>query len=222
MADTTVGEIHEVRKGLWAFLSWLCFSDADWLSSHTLITWQWRRSGWAPGIWCRNGRAGKNPKWELYNWKLQSTITSSACYKATCLDFWSHDGHGTLWRVLSRKGVMWRTEHFSIVCCIDVVELEPVIVGSFCLGLLASFTCAVAKSENTLAGHWTTNGWLQQKLPKFSFRIHTTALWAIQQSSISFAKFNRAVAPVPEVFTYNCCAWLWNLLIVFMCSLGLG
>ena len=24
------GEIHEVRKGMWAFFSLLCFSDADW------------------------------------------------------------------------------------------------------------------------------------------------------------------------------------------------
>ena len=35
MADT-FWEIHEVRKGLWACFSWLCFSDADWL---TLVTW---------------------------------------------------------------------------------------------------------------------------------------------------------------------------------------
>ena len=30
-------EIHEVRKGLWAFR--LRFSGADWLSSETAITW---------------------------------------------------------------------------------------------------------------------------------------------------------------------------------------
>ena len=36
MADI-FGEIHEVRKGLWAFffLSWLCSLDVDWLSRQT-------------------------------------------------------------------------------------------------------------------------------------------------------------------------------------------
>ena len=38
-------ETHEVRKGLWAFFSWLCFWDADWLSKQTLITWQQRGPG---------------------------------------------------------------------------------------------------------------------------------------------------------------------------------
>ena len=33
----------------------------------------------------------------------------------------------------------------------------------------------------------------QQKLPKFGFRIHTTALWPVEQSSLS-AKFDRPVA----------------------------
>ena len=28
-------EIHEVRKGLWAFISWFCFSGADWLGWQT-------------------------------------------------------------------------------------------------------------------------------------------------------------------------------------------
>ena len=36
MADLFVGEIHEVRKGLWVFFSWLSFSDADWLVRQTL------------------------------------------------------------------------------------------------------------------------------------------------------------------------------------------
>ena len=27
-------------KGLWAFISWLCFSDADWLNRQTPITWK--------------------------------------------------------------------------------------------------------------------------------------------------------------------------------------
>ena len=27
------------RKGMWAFSSWLCFSDADWLGRQTPITW---------------------------------------------------------------------------------------------------------------------------------------------------------------------------------------
>ena len=30
-----LGEIHEVRKGTWAFISWLCFSGADWLREQT-------------------------------------------------------------------------------------------------------------------------------------------------------------------------------------------
>ena len=38
MADTFL-EIQEVRKGLWAFVSWLCFSGADWLVRQTPITW---------------------------------------------------------------------------------------------------------------------------------------------------------------------------------------
>ena len=29
----TCWEIHEVRKGIWAFSSWLCFSDTDWMGS---------------------------------------------------------------------------------------------------------------------------------------------------------------------------------------------
>ena len=33
MADTL--RIREVRKGVWAFVSWLCFSDADWLGRQT-------------------------------------------------------------------------------------------------------------------------------------------------------------------------------------------
>ena len=37
MADT-FWEIHEVRKGMWAFL--LCFTGADWLSRKTPITWK--------------------------------------------------------------------------------------------------------------------------------------------------------------------------------------
>ena len=37
---------------------------------------------------------------------------------------------------------------------------------------------------------WQTNGWPQQKLPKFDFRTHTTALWPVEQSSILSAKFD--------------------------------
>ena len=32
-------EIHEVRKVLWAFFSWLWYSDADWLGRQSPITW---------------------------------------------------------------------------------------------------------------------------------------------------------------------------------------
>ena len=37
---------------------------------------------------------------------------------------------------------------------------------------------------------WRMNGWLQQKLPMFGFRTHTTALWPMEQSSILSAKFD--------------------------------
>ena len=39
-----------------------------------------------------------------------------------------------------------------------------------------------------------TNGWPQQKLPKFGFRTHTTALWLIDQSSILSDKFDCPLA----------------------------
>ena len=39
MADTFVWEMHQVRKGLWALFSWLCFTCADWLGRQTPITW---------------------------------------------------------------------------------------------------------------------------------------------------------------------------------------
>ena len=32
-------EIHEVRRGMWAFFSLLCFSDADWLCRRNPISW---------------------------------------------------------------------------------------------------------------------------------------------------------------------------------------
>ena len=45
MADKSFfRDIHEVRKGLWAFFSWLCFMDAYWLSRQTQITWYWRHA----------------------------------------------------------------------------------------------------------------------------------------------------------------------------------
>ena len=34
-----LGEIHLMRKGLWAFFSWLYFSGADWLSRQAVVTW---------------------------------------------------------------------------------------------------------------------------------------------------------------------------------------
>ena len=39
MTNAFVWEIYEVRKGIWAFLSWLWFTDADWLDRQTPITW---------------------------------------------------------------------------------------------------------------------------------------------------------------------------------------
>ena len=38
MADTFFEEIHEMRKGLWAFSSRWCSLDADWLRSQVPIT----------------------------------------------------------------------------------------------------------------------------------------------------------------------------------------
>ena len=37
---------------------------------------------------------------------------------------------------------------------------------------------------------WQTNDWLQQKLPKFGFRTHTTACWPVEQSSILSTEFD--------------------------------
>ena len=37
---------------------------------------------------------------------------------------------------------------------------------------------------------WHINGWPQQKLPKFGFRTHTTALCPVEQSSILSAKYD--------------------------------
>ena len=59
-----------------------------------------------------------------------------------------------------------------------------------------SQSCAVAKSEQ----FWRATG--QSKLPKFGFRIHRTALWAM--SFIMSAKFD-----CPGFFNFTCCAWLW-------------
>ena len=47
MADIFFLEIHEVRKGLWAFVSWLCFPYADWLSRQTRITWLRGKGKWS-------------------------------------------------------------------------------------------------------------------------------------------------------------------------------
>ena len=61
---------------------------------------------------------------------------------------------------------------------------------------LVSQSRAVAKSEKfwraTAHSAWGTNGWLQQKLPKFGFR--TTAFWPVEQSSILSARFDCPVA----------------------------
>ena len=39
MADIFLKQIYEVRKGMWAFFSWLCFPGSDWLGRQALITW---------------------------------------------------------------------------------------------------------------------------------------------------------------------------------------
>ena len=43
-----LGEIHEVRKGLWGFFL-DCFSDADWLGRQTPDTWSFVFSLWSLG-----------------------------------------------------------------------------------------------------------------------------------------------------------------------------
>ena len=45
----------------------------------------------------------------------------------------------------------------------------------------------------------------QQKLPKFGFCTHTTALWSMEQSSILSAKLDCPVAR--QNFTFSYCAW---------------
>ena len=65
MADKFVWEIHEVRRGLWA---WLCFSGADWLGEQTLITWL---ELWADrSVLCK----------AFYDWN-NSWVKQSSCYK---------------------------------------------------------------------------------------------------------------------------------------------
>ena len=49
---------------------------------------------------------------------------------------------------------------------------------------------------------WQKKGWPQQKLPKFGFRTHTTALWPMEQSSILSAKSDCQ----PELFRFSQCA----------------
>ena len=66
------------------------------------------------------------------------------------------------------------------------------------LKIFSSLFCAVTKTEisdGPLDNEtWHTNGWLQQKLPKFGFRTHATAIWPMEQSSILSAKFDCPVA----------------------------
>ena len=69
-----------------------------------------------------------------------------------------------------------------------------------------------SKKWKILASHWTiklgiqTAGGPQQKLPKFGFRTHTTALWPVEQSSILSDKVWLSSGP-PELFTFRYCAW---------------
>ena len=113
---------------------------------------------------------------------------------------------GTLERVLCWKGVIWRTEYFSIVCCINVMVVKPIIVVSFCLVAYKPVSQSCAENWNIMApldNHtWFINSWPQQKLPKFGFGSQTTALWPMYQSCILYAKFDCPVDPAPECF--NC------------------
>ena len=46
----------------------------------------------------------------------------------------------------------------------------------------------------------------QQKLPKFGFRSHTTALWPMEQSSILSAKFDCPVVNLVPRTSYGACS----------------
>ena len=79
---------------------------------------------------------------------------------------------------------------------------------------VASQSCAVAKSETfwraTGQSTWRTNGWLQQKLPMFGFRTHTTALSPMEHSSVLSAKFD--CRETRQNCSLRYCTWLWNWL----------
>ena len=60
---------------------------------------------------------------------------------------------------------------------------------------------------------WNTNGWPIQKLPKFAFRTHTSALWPNGAVFHSVCQVWLPSGP-PEFFTFSYCAWLWNWLIL--------
>ena len=75
---------------------------------------------------------------------------------------------------------------------------------------LVSQTCAVAKTENPGGSldnqTWQTNIWLQ--LPGFGFRVQTTTLGSMEQSSILSAKFD---CPVPW-----CMKGIWSVVLLCM------
>ena len=73
---------------------------------------------------------------------------------------------------------------------IGVVKGETTILGSF---TIMHSSVEVKTSGGPLKiklGIQCMNGWPQQKLPKFGFPAHTTALWPVEQFSILSAKFD--------------------------------
>ena len=101
------GKIHEIRKGLWAFFSLLCFSDADWLSRQTPITWLLTCSPFWPPIPIIPGepidpcKSKTNIVSTGYTWQLNVhvSITNSSCSTTTFIPrymqlslqlFWSY------------------------------------------------------------------------------------------------------------------------------------
>ena len=71
-----------------------------------------------------------------------------------------------------------------------------------------SQSCAVAKSDNFWRATGQSNlpdkGWPQQKFPKFDFRIHTTPLWPMEQSSSLVFQFGFPVARQNVLLAHDC------------------
>ena len=78
------------------------------------------------------------------------------------------------------------------------------------------FIIYTSRHWKVMASHWTiklghTNGWPQQKLPKFGFHTRRTVLCSMEVFH-SVCQVWLSSGP-PECFTFCCCAWLWNWLL---------